>query len=463
MTKTKSAGGLSIGRKMAYGAAELNVGLAFIAINSWLLYFFVNIAAIPPFLAGIAFLTGRLFDAVMDPVIGRWSDRMRHAVGRKPAIKWALLPGALSYVAIWALPVLVDGTAAKFVLATLGFMTFSLFFTMISIPRLALVPDLEPTYHGRTKLLSVNFMFNFLAVLIAIAVTPGLVLALGQATDLAASPASAWITVATVFAAVGAVSLVPFLWAIPDAKTGANALPSKPFWAEVKSLFRTPGYTRIVLILLLSVLGTLIVQSMVPFYLESVIGVPGPAQGPILGAIFLLSILSFPLWAFVGGKIGKHRGLIAGFVVYGVFLAMIPFIPRDGVTPTLMIAAAISGIGISAINLFPWAMLPDAVDMDAQTHGAKREGLVSSVFVFAQKIAGSLAIFWNAMMLSVFDHQAGQVVQSEGTLTAFVWMTGPIPLAIFLVAMVLTFGYPITRAVQQGLRTNTAQPQDGEA
>ena len=126
-----------------------------------------------------------------------------------------------------------------------------------------------------------------------------------------------------------------------------------------------------------------------------------------------------------------------------------------------MVAAAISGIGISAINLFPWAMLPDAVDMDAQTHGAKREGLVSSVFVFAQKIAGSLAIFWNAMMLWVFDHQAGQVVQSENTLTAFVWMTGPIPLAIFVVAMLLTFGYPITRAVQQGLRTDVAQAQDG--
>ena len=58
MTKTKTADGLSLGRKMAYGAAELNVGLAFIAINSWLLYFFVNIAAIPPFLAGIAFLKG---------------------------------------------------------------------------------------------------------------------------------------------------------------------------------------------------------------------------------------------------------------------------------------------------------------------------------------------------------------------------------------------------------------------
>lgn len=455
-TPPAPGGGLSLGRKIAFGLPELMIGLSFIAINSWLLYFFVNIAQLPPLLAGIAFLAGRLFDAVLDPVVGRWSDRVRHAVGRMPATKWALLPAALSYVAIWALPALVEGTLAKFVLATSGFMTFSLFLTLISIPRLALVPDLEPSYHGRTKLTSVIFMVNFLAVLVAIALTPALVLGFGQATDLAASPASAWVMVAAVFAVVGVLSFIPFFLAIPDAKTGVDSAPAAPFRAEVRTLFQTPGYGRILTILLLTVLGVLTVQSMVPFYLESWLGVPGPAQAPILGGIFLLSIVSFPLWAWIGGRIGKHRALLAGIVVYGIFLAMVPFIPRGGITPTLVVAAAISGLGVSAINLFPWAMLPDAVDMDAQTHGVKREGLVYAVFVFAQKLAGSIAVFWNAIMLAIFDHQAGQVVQSETTLTAFVWMTGPIPLLILALAAILTLGYPITRAVQERLRDDAA-------
>ena len=454
--------GLRLGQKLAFGAPEIGLALAFVAINSWLLYFLVNVAGLTPLLAGIAFLAGRLFDAVLDPIVGRWSDRVRHTAGRIPAIRWALLPAALTYVGIWVLPVLAEATAVKFLLASLAFMLFSFFYTLIAIPRHALLPDLVPDYDARTGQVSINMMFIFVSVLLAIALTPALVIGFTDVEELAATPAFGWIATAALFAGIGVVAYLPFLFVIPDARKG-TAPPARPFGAEVASLFRTPGYTRIIAIFATSVLATLIVQSMVPFYLESWIGLPGPAQAPVLGGIFLLSILCFPLWAWIGGRIGKHRALIAGIAVYAVFLALVPFIPRAGITPALLAACALSGIGISAINLFPWAMLPDAVDMDAATHGTPREGLVYAIFAFTQKLAGSLAVFWNAIMLALFDHQAGQAVQAETTLAAFVWMTGPIPLAILLVSLLLCVGYPITRAMQAEARDGAALRAGGQA
>lgn len=451
MTKHAPQGTLSRGGRFAFALPETCLALFFVVFNSWLLYFLVNVVELAPLLAGVAFLAGRLFDAVLDPLVGRWSDRTRSRMGRKPPILWGLVPCAVAFVGVWYVPTLIEGAAAKFVLATLAFMAFSYLYTLISIPRLALLPDLVPGYDARTRQLSLHMVIIFVAVLTGTAVTPALVTGLTGVSELAATPAWGWIATAGLFAVIGVVSFVPFLLTVPDAKGQAEP-EHEPFAVALGTLFRAPGYSRIFFIKLLSVLATLMVQAMVPFYLESYIGIPGPAQGAILGGIFLLSILSFPLWAFIGTRIGKPQALIAGILVYSVFLGLVPFLPRDPSATIFYVACALSGIGISAINLFPVAMLPDAVDMDTAANGQPREGLVYAVFVFAQKTAGSIAVFWNAIMLTVFDHQAGQAVQSEETLTAFVWMTGPIPLAVLLVTVVLCLRYPVTRERQEAAR-----------
>ena len=442
---------LALGGRLAFASPEICLALFFVSFNSWLLYFLVNVAGLPALLAGAAFLLGRGFDAVMDPVVGRWSDRTRPEHGRLRLIRWGVAPACILFVGVWAAPVLFEATWAKFLAAAGAFMLFSFFYTLVAIPRVALLPDLVPDYDARTRQISLNMVFIFVSVLVAIALVPPLVTGVSGVAELARTPPSAWITVAALFGGVGFLAVLPFLFVVPDRRGGANvALP--PLGAELRSLFQTPGYGLVVLIFLLSVLGTLMVQAMVPFYLESYLGIPGPQQGSILGGIFLLSILSFPFWGWVGTRIGKRGGLVAGIAVYAGFLLMVPFMPREGVTPIFVVACILSGIGISAINLFPWAMLPDSVDMDTATHGRAREGLVYAVFVFAQKTAGSIAVFWSSIMLWLFDHQAGQAVQGETTLTAFVWMTGPIPLAILVLAALVTLRYPITREAQAQAR-----------
>ena len=446
---------LSRAGRVAFALPEIGLALFFVSFNSWLLYFLVNVVELTPFLAGVAFLIGRVVDALLDPVIGRWSDRHRSEWGRKRAIRWALVPCALAFVAVWYAPTLADGTMGKFVGATVAFLLFSLFFTVVSIPRHAMLPELVPGYDARTRQVTLNMIVIFVSVLVAIAITPVLVTALTGESDLARTPAWGWVAAAALFAIAGAISFGPFLATTPD-RTGGAPPPNEPFGPALRSLLAAPGYARVLGIFLLTVLATLTVQAMVPFYLESYIGIPGPAQGAILGGIFLLSILSFPLWSWIGTRLGKPQALVVGILVYGVFLGLVPFLPRDPNAPLFYGACAFAGIGISAINLFPWAMLPDAVDMDAADNGRPREGLVYAVFVFAQKTAGSIAVFWNAIMLALFDHRAGEVVQSEATLTAFVWMTGPIPLVVLLIASALCLRYPITRDAQAAARAARA-------
>ena len=71
-----------MGQKLGYGVGDVGGTLSYVAINTWLLYFLINIAGLAPILAGTTFVLGRLFDAVLDPVMGILSDRWRPRFGR---------------------------------------------------------------------------------------------------------------------------------------------------------------------------------------------------------------------------------------------------------------------------------------------------------------------------------------------------------------------------------------------
>ena len=58
----------------AYGLGDVGTGMGASLIGFYLLRFYVA-AGLPPWLAGLAFGLGRLWDAVNDPLIGWLSDK----------------------------------------------------------------------------------------------------------------------------------------------------------------------------------------------------------------------------------------------------------------------------------------------------------------------------------------------------------------------------------------------------
>ena len=158
--------------KLGYGVADLGAALSYGAVNTWLLYFLINIAGLSPFRAGLVFVLGRLFDALLDPVMGIVSDRQRVRWGRKPWIRWGALPLGAAFAAMWALATLPLGQGGRFGLALLLFLLFSLLFTVVQVPYVALTPELAPDYDERTSLTSYRVAFATFASLLAAALPP---------------------------------------------------------------------------------------------------------------------------------------------------------------------------------------------------------------------------------------------------------------------------------------------------
>ena len=448
-------------QKWAYGSGDLGVGLLYITLNTYFFYYLINIAEFSPLSAGIVFLVGRLVDAVTDPIIGARSDALRGSLGRIPFFRRALLPMAVTFVLLFVAPL---SPVLPVVAATLAAAAFSVAYTCVAMPYLALLPEIVPSYHERTQVIGIKSVFTMVATLLAFAGPPAIVLALSGAgtSELAASEPSAWVTTVAVLACIGALAMLLVGAVVQEPKGEAFDLDfekptTTPMLAQISSVWQATGMREAVWMFLAISVGIMITNSLLAFVLESVIGLPASMLAPVLGGLVLTSIFSFPVWVWLSAKVGKRGALIAAlFLGILSLLALVTLVPSGYVSSQLVATVVVNGLATGGIVMFPWAMLPDVVEFDEQATGQRREGLVYAVFTFAQKLATSLGVFANAIVIGYFGYVQGSADQAPETVAALRWLMGPVAAIIFTLAIWLTYRFPITEQLHAAARTGSA-------
>ncbi len=436
---------LSLGEKLGYGVADVGASLTFVAVNTWLLYFLVNIVGLAPLLAGVVFVAGRTLDAVLDPVMGVLADRLKGRVERTRFVRWGALPLGVSFALLWLVP---DGSQLlKFGFALLLFMLFSTLFTVVQVPYLALTPDIAPDYDERTVLTSYRMGFGTFASMLAFVVPPLVVLAFSAGPDLAQSAPLGWLVVGTLFGGVASAAYLTMVAAVREpARRPQRAASAGSFWAEARAAFGIHGFREVFALFVVVTVGIMILNSILPFYLESSLRLPADAQPLVLGTLFGVAIAAFPLWNLVAARLGKRFSLVLGLLLLSAStVALALFSPPGRVSVYLLATSALAGVGFSAVTLFPWAMLPDVVEFDELAGGRRREGTVYALFTFGQKLAGSLGVFSNAFVAALFGYQQGVVAQTPATARALQTMAGPVAAGIFLLAIFFALRFPITK------------------
>lgn len=415
-------------KRLVFASPEITITILFATVNSWYFYFLVNIAEVPPVLAGCAFAFGRIADAVLDPVVGRWSDRNARSHGRKRVIQYTLVPTAIAFAMVWSLPALFGDAWSKTLAAALSFALFAFGYTLIAVPRMAMLPQYESDYHGRTAQIGADMAFIFLSLAFAVAGVPALISLIDGSAELSGTAPGSWWPVAAGLAGIACLAYLPFLFFVPDQRGARAPEPASRLLGDVLSALRVPRFRLTVTVFFLSVVSLVSIQSMLPFFLESYIGIPKNRHAPVLGTVFAVSVLSLPLWVAVGRATGKVKGLMAGIAVYVLFLILTALITKgSGVSTYLFVTAVFAGASITALSVFPWAMVPDAVDLYRTATGRSHQGLCVSVFTFSNKLAGTTAVLLNGVILSLSGHVAGQATQSASTIWAIFAATVALP------------------------------------
>ena len=68
---------LSVGTKLGYGIGQLGSGLAYNLYYYYFIYFMTTFAGVAPGVAGTISMFAVMWDAVTDPIIGYFSDKVQ--------------------------------------------------------------------------------------------------------------------------------------------------------------------------------------------------------------------------------------------------------------------------------------------------------------------------------------------------------------------------------------------------
>jgi GPH family glycoside/pentoside/hexuronide:cation symporter len=138
-----------------------------------------------------------------------------------------------------------------------------------------------------------------------------------------------------------------------------------------------------------------------------------------------------------------------------VMITLIFLDPSLGFSVTLMLAS-LAGVGVSAVHVLTWAMIPDAVEVDELESGARHEGMFYALVTLFRKAASSIAIPMTALVLGWSGYVANSAQQAESAVWAIRILIGPVASLFLLGGILFARFYPLTREAHTETREKIA-------
>ncbi len=453
---------LSIATKLLYGTGDWGRASYNTLRQIFYAIFLTDVVGIDPRLASIAALVSVIWDAINDPIVGNMSDNVRTRWGRRrPFMLLFAVPFAFAFVMLWWAPPWESQVMLVFHV-TLAYMLSDTLQTLVTVPYLALTPELAPKYDERTSLTTFRMFFNLAASLVTAVAAPSIMDAVVNA---GASQQQAYLTVGAMF---GGIAVVPFLFIFFFIKEKDSSqeppMEKQTFKETMALLWRNIPFRYATGIYVMNWIAVDVISLMLPYFLlywiakgdlllkASIFGMNISLDSVVLGAMMLTATATLPLWNFLAQKFSKQRAYIIGMVFWILVEMFVLFIPAGAVSLAVVLAI-MAGFSISTAHVIPESIFPDVIDWDELVTSTRREGMYYGAINFIRKMSSALAIFLVLQALGWLGYQtppagAVQFSQPAQTLLAIRILSGPL-IGIFLItAVVFALRYPLTRERQ---------------
>tara|TARA_Y100001970_G_C14228659_1_gene857278 strand:+ start:710 stop:2206 length:1497 start_codon:yes stop_codon:yes gene_type:complete len=152
---------LSTSTKFFYGFGSISFGIKNNGFSYFVLFVYSSVLGLPAWMTGLALNLVLIADAITDPLVGYYSDRLRSRWGRRhPFMYAAALPVAITYFFLWTPPEsLSDWQLFSYLLICA--IIIRVFITFYEIPSVSLGPELTDNYVDRTSLMAYRYFFGW--------------------------------------------------------------------------------------------------------------------------------------------------------------------------------------------------------------------------------------------------------------------------------------------------------------
>lgn len=371
---------------LLYGA--LGLPLAFVALPLYVILpnHYAREFGVPLATLGAVLLGARLFDALIDPMLGRFSDRLFARSARAVLVfgAFASLVLALGFALLF-FP-LVETPAALVAWAGVMLMLTYAGYSALSVSHQSWGAMLGGDERQRSRIVAWREGLGLVGVVLA-SITP-VVLGL---------PA----TTALFFVALAAGWLA---WARADRPVAKTMTAGQPLPTSIWLPFRQAGFRRLLAVFLLNGTASAVPATLVLFFIQDRLQAPASQEPLFLGSYFVCAALSIPLWL----ALVKRFGLAPTWLM-GMLLAIATFGWATqigaGDTTGFVLVCALSGIALGTDLALPGALLAGVIQANGQS--GRAEGAYFGWWNFAIKLNLALAAGLALPLLGLFGYAPG--------------------------------------------------------
>lgn len=437
--------------KIVFSLGDHTVNIVLSALTLVYLRFLTDVVHFSGTLAGAIPWIGRIVDAFTDPMMGRISDLTTWRRGRRrPWFLIGCIPFGVFFALLW-ITVPLESTEAKFAYYAGIYVMLSLSMTMVSVPYLALIPEMSRDYDERTSLNT----WRAAAGIIAVFVTVGMSMLARQLGDdaaawsLAAGVVSVWLVLP--WFAVYRVS-----WERPVTRTQ----PPVRLTEAVRALSHHHSYRVLCAVYIVGRIAVDIVSAMFFFYVAWVIGRRDDFE-LVLTVFLVVVVLALPFWLWLAQHFDKRGVFIAGVLWWIGAQVLIGFGEPEWPRWVMFFVAGLAGFGYAVADLMPWAMLPDVIDEDELATGERREGLYAGTFTLLRKIGGATAVLMVGVALDLARYDGAASSQPDSAIGAIRVMMAVVPSLLLAASAWLARAYPLSREAHREVLRELAARQRG--
>lgn len=407
----------------------------------------------PALLSTVVFLQ-RMWDAVLDPLVGHFSDNFRSPWGRRiPLMASAAFPLSLLFALIWWFPRGASEMGLFWHLLIVSVLFYGMH-SLFAMPLAGLTIEATDDYHERTRVAAVTLSCGFAFNILCQWIFPLTQLAIfkDQVSGLR------WIT-AGCAALFLVAALMPAL--LCRERTYARVTvrqPRQSLLASVRSLKGNRPFLLLLLARFIVMFGYNIVgmlgMYMNMYYVYGGRLKEGALTYGFLGSAYHIAAIASSLFIYplISRRLGKKVTLQLASVVLMLGCCAKLVVYRPDLPWLQVIVLITNGSSLAGMTLMCVAMLGDAADADEFANGVRREASFGALMSWAEKAGNSLGSLFGGYVLLLIGFDARAGAQTPETLLLMKLCYFAAPLVGALTALILIHRYPLDEARMKEIR-----------
>jgi GPH family glycoside/pentoside/hexuronide:cation symporter len=399
-----------------------------------------NLSPLVPQVAIFGFLSvlslivasGRLIDAVTDPLIAFFSDHSKHKKGRRiPFMQWSVIPIMVTCILIFV-PFSTAENALNYIWLGVMQALFYISMTVYIVPYTALLPELASSREEKVYF-SAWLSAGFVLGIIISSQTPWLADLFMETMEVSSRLEAMQYAIGSLSLLSGLLMIIPTLTI--DESIHCKAVPSSlSLKASLAQALGNRNFRKFVLAEALYIVAMTIIVSGLLYMLRVLLELEEALGGLVMGVMVIISLMLYPLILWLVKRYGEKKILLFSLAYLSILMLFIFFLGEVPLPPKVQIFgfAVVAAFPLATLGILPYAIIAELAEKDQRVTHQQQEAMYFAVRNLAIKIGQTLGVAIFAFLI-IFgkdpDNDFG------------IRLTGLVGSAICLLAFLTFYGY----------------------